>query len=97
MTHDRDWALAAVAATVGPRLRPALIVYVVLVGLTRVLFGAHFPLDVVVGTFLGWQIGNFSVGFVSSAGLLPTGALVGGGRASGYACSASHRLCSSVK
>ena len=86
LSHDRTWAalasypsghmvvtgaLAAVAARVGPRLRPGLVVYVVLVGLTRVLFGAHFPIDVLVGTLVGWQIGNFSVGLATSAGLLP--------------------------
>jgi membrane-associated phospholipid phosphatase len=67
LSHDRTWAalasypsghmvvtgaLAAVAARVGPRLRPALVVYVVL-------------------TLVGWQIGNFSVGLATSAGLLP--------------------------
>lgn len=47
---------AALAVSIGlsfPRLRHALWAYVAAVALTRVLFGAHFPLDVVAGTALG--------------------------------------------
>jgi membrane-associated phospholipid phosphatase/MFS family permease len=86
LTHDREWshiasfpsghmivtaALAAVAATTVPRLQWPLVAYVLAVGFTRVLFGAHFPLDVVVGTVLGWEFGLFAVALVANAGLLP--------------------------
>jgi membrane-associated phospholipid phosphatase/predicted MFS family arabinose efflux permease len=46
-------ALAASAALLLPRLRHALWSYVAAVAVTRVLFGAHFPLDVLAGTMLG--------------------------------------------
>jgi membrane-associated phospholipid phosphatase/MFS family permease len=86
LSHGRSWAaiasfpsghmivtsaLATVAAAALPRLRAVLIVYVSLVGITRVMFGAHFPLDVLVGTMLGWQIGLFCAGLVASTRLLP--------------------------
>jgi membrane-associated phospholipid phosphatase/MFS family permease len=64
-------ALATVAATAVPRLRWPLIAYVVAVGFTRVLFGAHFPLDVLVGTVLGYEIGLFAVALLANARLLP--------------------------
>jgi membrane-associated phospholipid phosphatase/predicted MFS family arabinose efflux permease len=46
-------ALAVSVAFAFPRLRHALWAYVVVIALTRVFFGAHFPLDVVAGTALG--------------------------------------------
>jgi hypothetical protein len=46
-------ALAVGAAIAFPRARYALWTYVAAVGFTRILFGAHFPLDVVAGTALG--------------------------------------------
>ena len=47
-------ALAATAWFAFPKLRYPLIGYVALNALTRVLFGAHFPLDVVAGVVLGY-------------------------------------------
>ena len=47
-------ALAVAAAFAFPRLRPVLWGYVLAVAFTRVLFGAHFPLDVVAGIGLGY-------------------------------------------
>jgi MFS family permease len=47
-------ALAAAIAIAFPRLRHALWAYVVAVAVTRVLFGAHFPTDVLMGTFAGY-------------------------------------------
>jgi membrane-associated phospholipid phosphatase/predicted MFS family arabinose efflux permease len=47
-------ALAATAWFFFPRLRYPLIAYVALNGMTRVLFGAHFPLDVLAGIALGY-------------------------------------------
>jgi DHA1 family tetracycline resistance protein-like MFS transporter len=46
-------ALAVATAVAFPRVRTALWVYVGAVAFTRVLFGAHFPLDVLAGTALG--------------------------------------------
>jgi membrane-associated phospholipid phosphatase/predicted MFS family arabinose efflux permease len=46
-------ALAIATALAFPRLRTALWIYVAAVAFTRVLFGAHFPLDVLAGTALG--------------------------------------------
>ena len=48
-------ALAAAAWFAFPRLRYPLIAYVALNGVTRVLFGAHFPVDVVAGIVLGYE------------------------------------------
>jgi membrane-associated phospholipid phosphatase/predicted MFS family arabinose efflux permease len=47
-------ALAAAAWFTFPRLRYPLIAYVALNAVTRVLFGAHFPLDVIAGIALGY-------------------------------------------
>jgi len=63
--------MVAAAATALPKLRAPLLVYLGAVALTRVLFGAHFPLDVAVGAILGWEIGLFSAGLAAAAGLLP--------------------------
>ena len=75
-SHGRHWAhipsfpsghlivttaLASTAAALAPRLRPALIGYVAAVAVTRMTFGAHFPLDVIVGTILGWEVGLLTV------------------------------------
>lgn len=86
LSHDRSWshipsfpsghlvvtaAMVAAAATALPTLRPPLLVYLGAVALTRILFGAHFPLDVAVGAILGWEIGLFAAGLAAAAGLLP--------------------------
>ena len=47
------------------------VVYVAAIAFTRVLFGAHFPLDVLVGAALGYELGLFSVSLVANARLLP--------------------------
>jgi undecaprenyl-diphosphatase len=46
-------ALAVATALAFPRLRNVLWAYVAAVAFTRVMFGAHFPLDVLAGTALG--------------------------------------------
>ena len=64
-------AMAAAAWTAVPALRGPLIAYVAVVGMTRALFGAHFPLDVLVGGVLGYELGLFAARLMAGAGLLP--------------------------
>jgi membrane-associated phospholipid phosphatase/MFS family permease len=86
LSEDRNWshiasypsghmvvtvALAAVGAAVAPALRGPLAGYVIAVAFTRVLFGAHFPLDVVVGIVLGYEVGLFAIALIANARLLP--------------------------
>jgi membrane-associated phospholipid phosphatase len=63
--------MVAAASRIAPRLRWPLLGYLVAVGLTRMMFGAHFPLDVVVGGIVGYEVGLFSFALVRAAGLLP--------------------------
>jgi maltose/moltooligosaccharide transporter len=87
LSHDRSWghiasypsghlivttAMAAAAATAAPVLRLPLAGYVAAVGFTRVLFGAHFPLDVLVGAALGYELGLLTVALLATAHLVPT-------------------------
>jgi membrane-associated phospholipid phosphatase/predicted MFS family arabinose efflux permease len=52
--HMAITAALAIATTLAfPRLRKTLWIYVAAVAFTRVLFGAHFPIDVLAGTALG--------------------------------------------
>ncbi len=91
LSHDRSWghlasfpsghvivtaAMATAAAAAVPVLRRPLVAYVVVVGFTRVLFGAHFPLDVLVGAVLGYEFGLFAARLMASARLLPDPATV---------------------
>jgi membrane-associated phospholipid phosphatase/predicted MFS family arabinose efflux permease len=46
-------ALAVSTALLFPRLRAVLVAYIAAVAFTRVMFGAHFPVDVLAGTALG--------------------------------------------
>jgi membrane-associated phospholipid phosphatase/MFS family permease len=86
LSHGRSWAhlasypsghlivtaaMAAAAAAALPALRRPLAAYVVLLAFTRVAFGAHFPLDVLVGGVLGYEVGLFAARLLSSARLLP--------------------------
>jgi membrane-associated phospholipid phosphatase len=66
-------AMVAAASRIAPRLPSALLVYLAAVAVTRMAFGAHFPLDVLVGGIVGWEVGLFSVALVRAAGLLPAG------------------------
>ncbi len=64
-------AMVGVLVKIVPRLRWALVAYLVAVGITRITFGAHFPLDVLVGGAVGWEVGLFSVALMRAGGLLP--------------------------
>src|SRR5215207_4764821 len=95
LSHGRSWAhlasfpsghlivttaMTAAAATAVPALRHPLLVYVALVALTRVTFGAHFPLDVLVGAVMGYELGVFAARLMASGRLLPTPLMAGAGR-----------------
>jgi membrane-associated phospholipid phosphatase len=86
LSHERTWAhlasypsghlmvtaaMAGAAAAAVPLLRRPLLAYVAAVAFTRVLFGAHFPVDVLVGGVLGYELGLFSADLVANARLLP--------------------------
>ena len=98
LSHDRTWAeiasypsghlivtaaLVTAAAAIAPRLRVVLFAYLAAVALTRITFGAHFPLDVVVGGVLGYEFGLFAVALAANAHLLPASATDGLRRRSG--------------
>lgn len=63
-------ALAASTAFVFPRLRSILWTYVVAVAFTRVLFGAHFPLDTAAGVLLGYASAKAVFALFVEAGLI---------------------------
>ncbi len=82
LSHGRSWAhlasfpsghlivtaaMATAAATAVPVLRRPLIGYVALIAATRIMFGAHFPLDVLVGAVLGYEFGLFAARLMASA------------------------------
>ena len=86
LSHGRSWAhlasfpsghlivtaaMAAAAASAVPALRRPLFAYVALVALTRVMFGAHYPLDVLVGGIVGYELGVFAAHLMASGRLLP--------------------------
>jgi dolichol-phosphate mannosyltransferase len=86
LSHGRSWAhlasfpsghlivtsaMATAAAGAIPALRRPLLAYVAMVALTRVLFGAHFPIDVLIGAVVGYEIGTFTVRLLASGRLLP--------------------------
>ena len=63
-------AIAVAAMSTVPSLRAPMWIYVALIAVTRVTFGAHFPLDVAVGVVFGYEVGRFSAAFVEATGLL---------------------------
>jgi dolichol-phosphate mannosyltransferase len=86
LSHGRSWAhlasfpsghlivtsaMAAAAASAVPALRRPLLAYVAMVALTRVTFGAHFPLDVLVGAVVGYELGVFAARLMASGRMLP--------------------------
>ena len=95
LSHGRSWshiaafpsghlivttAMAVAAAAAVRALRVPLLAYVAAVAFTRVLFGAHFPLDVLVGAAVGYELGLFTAHLLANARLLPA-PLPGWGRA----------------
>jgi membrane-associated phospholipid phosphatase/predicted MFS family arabinose efflux permease len=85
LTHGRSWAdiasfpsghlavttaIAVAAMSAVPALRTPLWLYVGSVAVTRITFGAHFPLDVAMGAFFGYEVGRFSAALSHRLGLL---------------------------
>jgi membrane-associated phospholipid phosphatase/predicted MFS family arabinose efflux permease len=85
-SHDRHWshipsfpsghlivttAMVATAMAMAPVLRAPLLVYLAAVAVTRITFGAHFPLDVAIGAIVGWQVGLATAALIRAARLLP--------------------------
>jgi membrane-associated phospholipid phosphatase/predicted MFS family arabinose efflux permease len=64
-------AMVAALVKLAPRLKWPLLGYLLAIAITRITFGAHFPLDVVVGGVVGWEVGVFSVELLRAGGLLP--------------------------
>ena len=64
-------AMVAALSLIAPRLKWPLVGYLVAVGITRITFGAHFPIDVLVGGVVGWEVGVFSFQLMRAGGLLP--------------------------
>jgi MFS family permease len=71
-------ALAVSTALAFPRLRTILWAYVIAVAFTRVLFGAHFPLDTVAGVALGYVSARAVYSLFVEAGVLERRKYVGG-------------------
>jgi membrane-associated phospholipid phosphatase len=104
LSHGRSWAhlasfpsghlivtsaMAAAAASAVPALRRPLLAYVAMVALTRVTFGAHFPLDVLVGAVVGYELGVFAARLMASGRLLPAPRTAAAGRRLGVASEAT--------
>lgn len=62
-------AIAVAGMTLVPALRAPMWLYIGLIALTRITFGAHFPLDVVVGGVFGYWVGLFSAWLPSAIGM----------------------------
>ncbi|HEX8067671.1 MAG TPA: MFS transporter [Thermoleophilaceae bacterium] len=62
-------AIAVAGMSLVPALRSALWLYVGAIALTRITFGAHFPLDVLMGAVFGYEVGRFSAWLPHAIGL----------------------------
>jgi membrane-associated phospholipid phosphatase/MFS family permease len=62
-------AIAVAGMALVPALRAPIWFYVGLIALTRITFGAHFPLDVVVGAAFGYEVGMFSAWLPHALGM----------------------------
>ncbi|MBX3409927.1 MAG: phosphatase PAP2 family protein [Phycisphaeraceae bacterium] len=67
------WALATVLATMYPPLRVLVYIMAGLVGLFRILFGAHYISDVIVGGALGWSVATIIMNARWASGRLQAG------------------------
>ena len=111
LSHGRSWAhipsfpsghlivttaLVVAAVRMAPALRYPAFAYLAAIAVTRMTFGAHFPLDVVLGTIIGWQVGHFAVALTRAAGLLPQAERVARRRRAARAISAPIALPSTA-
>lgn len=62
-------AIVAAGMLCVPWLRAPFWIYCGIIGLTRITFGAHFPLDVVAGLAFGYPVGVFAYELVTRWGL----------------------------
>jgi MFS family permease/membrane-associated phospholipid phosphatase len=62
-------AIVVAAITAVPWLRAPFWIYCGLIALTRITFGAHFPIDVVAGIAFGYPVGLFAWELVERFGL----------------------------
>jgi len=89
LSHGRDWshiasfpsghlvvtsAMVVAAILAAPALRHLLVPYLMVIAATRILFGAHFPSDVLVGLVVGTVAGAFVAETARVAGALPAAA-----------------------
>ena len=64
-------AMVSTAIAMARVLRAPLLLYLAAIAVTRITFGAHFPLDVVIGAIVGWQVGLATAALLRGARLLP--------------------------
>jgi membrane-associated phospholipid phosphatase len=53
-----------------PALRAPMWIYVGVIAMTRIVFGAHFPMDVIVGLAFGYVVGRSSAALPYEIGAL---------------------------
>ena len=55
------FAMVVVLSRIEPRWKTILYILAVLISLSRIYIGKHYPLDVLAGGLLGWGIGHLSL------------------------------------